>query len=540
MGRIKGILAYKGNLSTYSVIGLCVLFISSSNFIVSFLLQKCINSAKSLNRYDLTVYSILFILFSVVCGGGYYLYGKYRSKLTQEVGYKIKTELYARWIHSDQLQNKQMDDGEIVTIMTKDADLCSEFVSYTVVPLAEIALSVIVGSLYTIYYSPLIFGVVVVMSVVLVILITHTMSFIGDAYKKKQEILDEQNDFLFGLYRGLTFIMINRYLSYIVKKHRLISKQRIHQEVVLSQEEAKNNLLMENGILIIELVVLLLGAMLVQEKHLTVGAMIGIWNASIGTFVYPLIDFPDVVNGITETLNSFDRITKILSLKSRNNEKSRLIHANEIKMVDVCVKKGEREIVKDFSCSFHKNKVYIINGESGVGKTTILKVLLGFCEYGQGEILVDGEPIEPGDLYQMFAYLPQGNSLFRTSMKNNILMSGCEWNEELVREYCRSLGILDCITRCSLGFDGIYGIDIVMSEGQSLRFSFIRTLLSEAPFLMLDEPFSSINHEDARKVVDLLEKVKGTRGVICVTHKYMDLLHYDEHIKVDRGIVDAK
>ena len=79
-----------------------------------------------------------------------------------------------------------------------------------------------------------------------------------------------------------------------------------------------------------------------------------------------------------------------------------------------------------------------------------------------------------------------------------------------------------------------------LSEGQAQRFALIRALLWNAPFLVLDEPFSALDDETAAKVAKLINDEKKMRGVIVVTHKYADYLEYDYKINLHEGEMYVK
>lgn len=112
--------------------------------------------------------------------------------------------------------------------------------------------------------------------------------------------------------------------------------------------------------------------------------------------------------------------------------------------------------------------------------------------------------------------------------------------KERTMELCEQLDVVRCINEKENGLDLIYGVDMSLSEGQAQRFALIRALLWNAPFLVLDEPFSALDDETAAKVAKLINDEKKMRGVIVVTHKYADYLEYDYKINLHEGEMYVK
>ena len=268
--------------------------------------------------------------------------------------------------------------------------------------------------------------------------------------------------------------------------------------------------------------------------------MIGVWNASIGTMVYPMIDFPEVISKIETTFSSFKRLKPVLNLKP--SPEPIIIRGDDHRIVmrNVFVVREGCTILNNINVKFESKKLYIIDGESGAGKTTIIRTLLGYLLPTNGEIIYDGQNKEDGNYNSFFSYMPQGNSMMQVSIGDNLRMGGFSFDKERTMELCEQLDVVRCINEKENGLDLIYGVDMSLSEGQAQRFALIRALLWNAPFLVLDEPFSALDDETAAKVAKLINDEKKMRGVIVVTHKYADYLEYDYKINLHEGEMYVK
>lgn len=169
---IMELIKYGGNRKRYVMLIISVIFIAASNFIVSFMLQQCIDAAINRMFWELMLAGGILIVISIFCGIFYYLYGKERERLKQESAKKIKAEVFNKWMRSNFNQTKTIEEGKMITYITEDADKCAAFVSYTLFPLLQVILCLAIGSIYTLYYAWQIFLVVVCLAVFLVLILS--------------------------------------------------------------------------------------------------------------------------------------------------------------------------------------------------------------------------------------------------------------------------------------------------------------------------------------------------------------------------------
>ena len=256
---LKELMRYKGSRKTLFYVILCMLFTASSPFLVSYMLERCIDSALMNELTRFIIFSLIFILVSLMCGIVNYHYGKQRQILAQEVASTLKPELFSSWLKAKHMESEQFSEGEVVTLINEDAEKCANFVPYAVMPFLEVVLSLLIGSFYALMHSWLIWGVVIGLTLVIIKVISNIMPKISAAYDKKQEKLDNQNSFWLNVLTGISLIRLNRLYKAITIFHKRTASDRIGAEVRLEKEEAINQTIMDNGLLIIELIVLFIG-----------------------------------------------------------------------------------------------------------------------------------------------------------------------------------------------------------------------------------------------------------------------------------------
>lgn len=179
-------------------------------------------------------------------------------------------------------------------------------------------------------------------------------------------------------------------------------------------------------------------------------------------------------------------------------------------------------VVSGINMRIKKGECVVIAGESGVGKSTAIKLLLGIMAVESGKIYIKGKfgEIEVGkDTRPLFAYVPQGNLILSGTIRENVSFGHTDAKEEDIIKACKIAQIWDFIEKLDAGLDtelGEKGLGI--SEGQAQRISIARALLHNAPILLLDESTSALDSETERALLLAIREMTE-KTCIIVSHK---------------------
>ncbi len=174
-------------------------------------------------------------------------------------------------------------------------------------------------------------------------------------------------------------------------------------------------------------------------------------------------------------------------------------------------------VVKNLSLTVRPGEHIGIVGDSGCGKSTVLKLLAGLYEPDCGKITIAGESL-PEKIRERVAVVMQQNSLFPLSIRDNIAC-GHDISEEKIRAACHNACLTEWIEGLSHGLDtnvGERGGQV--SGGQAQRIQIARALCREAPVILLDEPVSALDKKTGQSVLETLNKLMDGRTVVHVTH----------------------
>jgi len=197
----------------------------------------------------------------------------------------------------------------------------------------------------------------------------------------------------------------------------------------------------------------------------------------------------------------------------------------DIHMEQVSFQYHDGDVVLDpFDLTACSGDQIAVIGPSGEGKTTLLRILLGLVEPGSGSaVLVGAEgkryPISAGTR-SIFAYVPQGSSVFSGTIGENLRLVKPEASDEELKEVLQIACAWDFVSRLPLGLDHRLGAGgRGVSEGQAQRLAIARALLRRAPVLLLDEATSGLDIATERQLLKNLRESGRLNTCILVTHR---------------------
>ncbi|WP_425260705.1 ABC transporter transmembrane domain-containing protein [Rubrivivax sp. RP6-9] len=178
-------------------------------------------------------------------------------------------------------------------------------------------------------------------------------------------------------------------------------------------------------------------------------------------------------------------------------------------------------------------------GPSGAGKSTVLQLLLRFYDVHQGQVLLDGVPVQQlrlADLRQRIGIVPQDSTIFSASAMDNIRYGRPGASDDEVRAAARAAFAHDFITALPEGYDTFLGErGVRISGGQRQRISIARAMLKNPPLLLLDEATSALDAESERMVQAALEAAMQGRTTIVIAHRLATVLRADRIVVLEAG-----
>ncbi|KAK3413325.1 hypothetical protein EUGRSUZ_I01893 [Eucalyptus grandis] len=272
-----------------------------------------------------------------------------------------------------------------------------------------------------------------------------------------------------------------------------------------------------------------------------VGAGLAVGGLAFGTALSNLKYFAEAISAVERITEVIDRAPKI----DTNNLEGRIVEKVsgeiEFKHVEFAYPSRPNIIFKDFCLTIPAGKSIALVGGSGSGKSTVISLLQRFYDPLNGEILLDGVPIDKlqlKGLRSQMGLVSQEPTLFATTMKENILFGKEDAAMEEVVEAAKASNAHNFISQMPQGYDTQVGErGIQMSGGQKQRIAIARAIIKSPRILLLDEATSALDMESERIVQEALEKVAVGRTTIIVTHRLSTIQNADVIAVVQNGQV---
>lgn len=241
--------------------------------------------------------------------------------------------------------------------------------------------------------------------------------------------------------------------------------------------------------------------------------------------------FKDIASMVPQFFAMTASAERIKELEDLEDEKLGIDRAdiNDIyeKMKSIDVKNidfsyGDEKIFDCASICIDKNTTVAISGLSGIGKSTLLKLILGIISPSSGSITINcSDKIICADasVRKLFAYVPQGNMILSGTVRENISFMNPDICDEDIIAAAKTACIWDIICDMPRGLDTLLGEGgSGLSEGQIQRLSVARAVCSGAPVLLLDEATSALDEETEKNMLMNIRALKN-RTCIIVSHK---------------------
>lgn len=283
----------------------------------------------------------------------------------------------------------------------------------------------------------------------------------------------------------------------------------------------------------------------VVEGAMTLGMMMSL-TYIIGQVSAPIGEFIGFAQSFQDAKISLERLNEIHSQDDEEtniDKKLSTLPAErgiEIKDLSFSYNGSENELaLKDVSLSIPSHKVTAIVGESGCGKTTLIKLLQGFYEPTHGCIRVGGinlSEINPHVWRAATGSVMQDSFIFSDTIANNIAVNSDETDKEQMMNAAHMARIDDFVESLPLGYDTIIGMEGKgVSQGQRQRILIARAIYKNPEYIFLDEATNSLDATNEARIMDNLRQFYKGRTVVVSAHRLSTVCDADQIIVMDDG-----
>jgi ABC-type multidrug transport system fused ATPase/permease subunit len=262
------------------------------------------------------------------------------------------------------------------------------------------------------------------------------------------------------------------------------------------------------------------------------------------SIIYPLKFLTEHVRWLVSDFVDAERLLLLLKTKPSIVESAEAyplaVRDGEVRFEDVSFKYEEgRYALHDVSFTASPGQTVALVGETGAGKSSILKLLLRLHDVTAGSITISKQDIRDvtlGSLRDAVSVVPQTPMFFNSSILENVRYARSSATDEEVHDACRAAAIHDTIMRYPDGYSTQVGErGVKLSGGEAQRLAIARALLKDAQIVLLDEATSAVDTVTEGKIKDALEKLRQGRIVIVIAHRLSTIVDADQIVVLHEG-----
>lgn len=506
-----------------------VVFVSSK--LVCAIIFKKLLSSFGVVDVKLVVISMFLIIAS---GISYYFFITIRRFLKQKTLHKLQSMKIDTIKNFNLLDWEKEETGKWMTLLTGDAESLSDFIPHVCMPMLIGALQFTVAVAYGFYNSILFTVVIITLTFLSAILPAKIMPIIEQRRNEKQEDDAVIKGFLLDVINKI--IVIKSYRAYtqfeklFIKSYDKYASSTIKNTKINYQLTALNS-----GIgFLANAIWMSVGFYLIAIDKLSVGVFVGFITLS-PYFNFPFFELGYTLAEIANIKASFKRYyldhnnTPLIDKGNKDLSDIQVVDRQfndillECKNISFSYSQEANNVLNQVNFELLDGDRLLIDGASGTGKTTLLKVIAGLYAPSSGEISfkIGEDYIEPCKISQYMSYIPQGDSLFTASIRDNLLDGNPSASNEEIDRALRLSCSYDFVNALRNGIDTIIGSgsEIQLSVGQAQRIAIARGLLRNARIYLMDEITSALDPETEKLILQNI--IESGITLIMISHKQL-------------------
>lgn len=465
-----------------------------------------------------------------------------RAKLEMD----YKTHIFSTILEKKQDKISLYHSGELMNRLTADVAVVADGMS-SIVPLIVASVVRLISAVISLIILDWIFAIAFTVAGILVfITISLLRGKLKSLHKKTQETDGKVRSFMQECIENLLALKVFSVNDKIEKKSSNLQEENFDVKMERKNYSvvgtATYNFIFSAGYLF----ALIYGAIKILGGLLTYGALSAILQL-VNNVQVPFASLSNVLPKYYAMVASSERLMEIEDIESEPCDKQIDKDSVYSKMKGISVEgvsfSYDRDVIlKNASLYINKGDFVVIEGTSGVGKSTLIKLMLGVYSADKGEIyadLGDEKLILNAQTRRLFSYVPQGNMLFSGTLKDNVTFIKQDATEEQIERALKISCVKDFIDELPFGLQTVVGENGVgLSEGQIQRIAIARAILCDAPIILLDEATSALDETTESNLLNNLKEIEGIT-LIIISHKKAAEKICNRKIKVSsKGIVE--
>ncbi|WP_294082929.1 ABC transporter ATP-binding protein [Proteiniphilum sp. UBA5384] len=462
----------------------------------------------------LIILQILFRLWDI----------RLRRMTEVKMGNSIRYNIFSRLLYSRWQELSSIHSGDMLTRIIKDTDdVINALV--TAFPLAIVAATQFAGALVMLYILDPILALI--LGIAMPLLALFSKLYYNRMRKYTHEVKEGESMITSLMEESLMNQVVIR--TFEQQENELDRLDGLQSKLHGSVHKRTNVSIFANMVMGLTfnggyITAFLWSAYGLAKKTVTFGSVTA-YLQLVGRIQRPLFDLIRLLPSIVSAKTAIERLISLTGFSQEDTEEKILLKGKvtlRIENLTFAYSRESKPVLSGFSMEVKPGTMVAVTGETGVGKTTLLRLLLALVYPDSGRIVIEDEfkTVEVSERTRSnFVYVPQGGSLFSGTIRENLLLGDAGADDDELKRVLN-------IASASFVFDLPDGLDTVLgengrglSEGQAQRLAIARSLLRPGKILLLDEATSALDPETSRRFLENLKKEIGDRIILFITHQ---------------------
>lgn len=497
-------------------------------------LKTVIDVATGDNGGSLVTFSLVLISIALLRVVLNVLDVRYTNLTEVKVGNSIRQKVFANVLYTKWMETNSLHSGDVLTRIIRDTDDIIRTL-ITTLPLIVTSVLQLFGALTILLIMDPLLAMIVGVTMPLLLLMSKPYYMKMRAYTR--EIKESESTITSMMEENLLNQLVIR--TYERQEDELGRLSTMQQELQSKVEKKTRVSVLARFVTGIAfnggyITAFIWGAWGIARKTITFGTVTA-YLQLVNQIQRPLFDLMRTLPTLISAQASAERLSFLKELESEKiGEKEFLdggvaLHINNI---SYAYTSNSESVISDFSLTLQPGEMVAVMGETGAGKTTLIRLILSLIESNKGEILIKNDvktvKISP-DTRSNFVYVPQGNTLFSGTIRNNLLIGNPNADERMLMEALETASA-QFVMAFPDGLDTVLGVGgSGVSEGQAQRIAIARSLLRPGKILLLDEATSALDIETEKKFLQNLRTHLADRSVLFITH-HAEVANYCDRV----------
>ena len=485
----------------------------------------------------LTVVVIIYIISSLFS----YLQSFFIVELSTKISYDLRERIMDKILHLPMEKVDENKRGDILSRMTNDVDSLQHGITQSFIQLTT-AVITLIGVFIMMLTINIWMTFATIILVPIGFLVIRFITKHSQSYFLKQLVFKGSlNAQIEETFTGHDIIRAFNQEDISIEKFESDNVNWYDQEWKSQFYSSLNGPLMNFISNFTYVVVAVLGAVLVLQRAIAVGDILAFFQYT-QSFTRPIQQITRVMHQIQTAMAASERIFEFLDYDDEENSSAKRIDEIKEGITFENVSFGytpNEKVIKNLSFDVKKGEKIAIIGETGAGKTTIVKLLMRFYDIDSGSIKIDGIDIEEYDkhsLRSLIGMVLQDSWLFSDTISSNIHYGNLDATEEEVVDAATQVYADNFIRQLPEGYDSQLNEDSDnISHGQKQLLTIARTILSKKQVLILDEATSSVDTRTEKLIQKAMDRLMENRTSFIIAHRLSTIKNADKIIVIENG-----